>query len=126
MNPNFQPKILIVDDDEIFCKLLGEQLQDDKFNTELALDGPEAIQKIKQNEYNLVILNQNMMVMNGDETLVEIKKYDSSIPVIMVSAQSDPAIIVKCIKLGADDYHTKPYDYDELLTSIIKYLKVKK
>lgn len=123
MNQFSQPKILTVDDDKTLCELMCAQLEDEKFITDYALDGPEAIEKIKREQFNLVILNQNMWKMNGDETLIEIKKYDSSIPVIMLSAQSDPWIIVRCIKLGADDYLTKPYEYDEILSSIIKYMR---
>ena len=83
MNQVSQPKILIVDDDKLLCELLCEQLQDDKFITDYALDGPEALQKVNNEKFNLVILNQNMAEMNGDEVLVELKEYDSSIPVIM-------------------------------------------
>ena len=100
-----------------------EQLQDDKFITEYVLNGFDAMKKIKNENYNLVTTNLNMPGMNGDQLLTEIKIYDSSIPVIMLTAQDDPATIVKCIALGADDYLTKPYEYDELLSSIIKHLK---
>ncbi len=123
MNQFPQPKILIVDDDELLCKLMCEQLQEDKFITEYVLDGIDALKKIKKSKFNLVILNQNMKMMNGDETLVEIKAYDSLIPVIIYSAQADSAIIAKCIKLGAADYITKPCDYEDLLESIIKHFK---
>jgi len=123
MNQFPQPKILVVDDDEVLCQLLCEQLQDDKFITEYVLNGFDAMKKIKNENYNLVTTNLNMPGMNGDQLLTEIKIYDSSIPVIMLTAQDDPATIVKCIALGADDYLTKPYEYDELLSSIIKHLK---
>jgi len=123
MNQFSQPRILIVDDDKVLCELLAEQFHDDKFITAYELSGPAALKKIKEEKFNLIILNQNMPVMNGDEVLVKIKEYDSSIPVIMLSAQADPAIIVKCIKLGAADYINKPYDYEDLLGSVIKHLK---
>ncbi|OQY72394.1 MAG: hypothetical protein B6D44_10230 [Ignavibacteriales bacterium UTCHB2] len=126
MNKYQQPIILIVDDDETMCKLLCEQLKEEKFKAEFVLDGSDAVNIIKKKEFSLVILDQNMRIMNGDKALAEIKKYDSTLPVIMLSAQTDPAIIVKCIKLGADDYFPKPYEYDELIDSIIKYIRIKK
>ncbi len=123
MNQFPQPKILVVDDDELLCQLLCEELNEERFITDYVLNGIEALRKIKGDNYNLVILNFNMPGLRGDEVLSEIKKYDSSIPVIMLTGQSDPSFSEECIKLGANDYITKPYDYDELLSSIISYLK---
>jgi len=118
-----QPKVLIVDDDDVLCNLLSSQLEEDGYITTYTLNGPEALRKIKNENFNLVILNQNMPGMNGDEVLANLKANKSSVPVIMLSAQSDPAIIVKCIKLGAEDYQTKPWEHDELLDSIKKYIR---
>jgi len=123
MNQFQQPKILIVDDDQKFCELLSEELNEEKLITDYVFNGIDALVKIKQENYNLIILNVNMPGMDGDEVLFEIKKYDSSLPVIMLTTESDPSMIVKCIKLGADDYLPKPYDYEDILDSVIKYFK---
>ena len=123
MNNFFQPKILIVDDDEVLCELLSEQLREEKLNTDMAFRGKEALRKIKSEDYNLIILNFNMPGMTGDDVLSQIKNYDASIPVFMLTTRDDPASIVKCMKLGAEDYFTKPYDYEEILDAVIKYFK---
>jgi len=123
MNQFYQPRILIVDDDQVLCELLSEQLKELKFFADYTLDGKDALKKIEKETYNLVILDLNMPGMDGDKVLPEIKKYDPTLPVIMISAQTHPSYIVKCIKLGAEDYFTKPYDYDNILDAIIKYFK---
>ena len=123
MSKFYQPRILIVDDDQVLCELLSEQLKEEKLETDIALNGKEALTKIRKGSYNLIILNFNMPGMKGDEVLTEIKKYDRSLPVIMLTSKDDPNVIVKCIKLGAVDYYTKPYDYDNILDAVIKYFK---
>jgi len=117
-------KILIVDDDEVLCQLLSEQLEEDGYDTKFVLDGTYAIEELNKSAYDLVISNINMPMMSGLELLVNIRNINPLLPVIMLSAQSDPQTIVKCTKLGADDFMTKPYEYDILLLILEKYLPV--
>lgn len=123
MDSSLQPNILIVDDDQNLCSILSAELQCLKLNADYSLNGLDALNKINHNHYSLVILNVIMPGMKGDEVLSKIKEYDSSLPVIMLTGYSVKEMEIKCARLGAEAYFTKPYDFDELLDAIIKYFR---
>lgn len=116
-----QLNILIVDDDLNLCKILSESFAEEKFLSEYVLDGTKALKILSKKKFDLVILNFNMPGLRGDKVLFIIKQNFPSLPVIMPSGQSTIETVVDCIKIGAVDYITKPFDYDELLDKIIKY-----
>jgi len=116
-----QLSILIVDDDENLCKILQDSFIEEKFLSEYVLNGVDALQLLKRQSFDLVILNLNMPVLSGNEVLSIIRREIPSLPVIILSGQSTVSMVVECIKIGAVDYVTKPFDYDELLDKIIKY-----
>jgi len=118
-------KILVCDDDETLCYLLKEQLLEEGFIVDTVYDGSLAIDAIKKKNYDLLLLDLNMHEVSGEEVLKFVTDYNSSIQVVILTAQSDVRNAIDCIKLGAYDFITKPYNFDELLITINRALEHK-
>lgn len=118
-------KILVCDDDETLCYLLKEQLLEEGFSVDTVYDGSYAIDAIKSKTYDIVLLDLNMRIIQGEEALKFIRDYNSSIQVIILSAQSELRKAVECIKMGAYDFITKPYNFEELIITINRALEHK-
>lgn len=123
MNKN--PKILIADDDETLCYLLKEELVSEHFDVDIVYDGKYAIQKLKQNNYDVLLLDLEMQFVSGAEVLSFVKDNKPRLQVIVLTAQSDMRTAIECIKLGAYDFINKPYDFQQLLLTINRALKHK-
>lgn len=111
-------KILVCDDDETLCYLIKEQLIEEGFNVEMVYDGGPAIETIKRKSIDVILLDLNMKEVQGEEVIKFVNEYNSSIMVIVLTAQYEIRKAIECIKLGAYDFITKPYDLDELLLAI--------
>jgi two-component system, NtrC family, response regulator AtoC len=122
---NKNSKILVCDDDETLCYLLKEQLLEEGFSVDTVYDGAEAIENIKRKNYDLLLLDLNMKEVSGEEVLKFTSDYNSSIQVIVLTAQTEVRKAIECIKLGAYDFITKPYNFDELLLTISRALEHK-
>ncbi|MCX5862076.1 MAG: response regulator [Desulfomonile sp.] len=113
-----QPKVLIVDDEERFrttmCKLLSIR----GLEASTAGSGHEALEKIKQSSYDVLILDIKMPGMGGLEVLSEAKKIDPLVEVIIMTGYASVDTAREIMKLGAYDYLLKPYDTDHLLEKI--------
>lgn len=116
-------KILIVDDDIDMCTLLGRFLQRHKYEVDCAHKGKEALIKLKESNFDLCICDFRLGDMDGIELMKEIKSFNQSIKILMITGYSDIKIAVQVIKLGAYDYLTKPVIPDELLVTIKKALE---
>jgi len=110
-------KILICEDEENIVSFLKTELSFEGFKTDVALDGGEALRLFAEGEYDLVLLDIMLPVMNGLECLREIRK-TSGIPVIILTARKEVYDKVAFINAGADDYITKPFDTLELIARI--------
>ncbi len=111
-------KILVCDDDETLCYLLKEQLLEEGYSVDTVYDGQYAIEAIKRKNYDILLLDLNMKEVSGEEVLKFVSEYNASMQVIILSAQSEIRKAIECIKLGAYDFITKPYNFDELLITI--------
>jgi DNA-binding NtrC family response regulator len=118
-------KILVCDDDETLCYLLKEQLLEEGFSVDTVYDGRFAIEAIKRKNYDLLLLDLNMREVQGDEVLKFVVDYNSSIQVIILTAQTEIRSAIECIKIGAYDFISKPYNFDELLVTIDRALEHK-
>ncbi len=118
-------KILVCDDDETLCYLLKEQLIEEGFTVDTVYDGSLAIESIKSKNYDLLLLDLTMKIVNGEEVLKFVSEYNSSIQVIILTAQSEVRKAVDCIRNGAYDFINKPYNFDELLITINRALEHK-
>jgi DNA-binding NtrC family response regulator len=111
-------KILVCDDDETLCYLLKEQLLEEGFSVDAVYDGKFAIEAVKAKNYDVLLLDLNMRDVQGEEVLKFIKESGYNIQVIILSAQSEMKKAIQCIKNGAYDYITKPYDFEELVLTV--------
>jgi putative two-component system response regulator len=114
------PRILVVDDEIEICSILEEYFTFRNFEVVTAQDGLAAIGRVRENKPHVVLMDISMPVMGGIEALIEIRKIDPFIGVIMVSAITDHAMIDKALDLGASDYITKPIDLANIESSVMK------
>jgi len=118
-------KILICDDDETLCYLLKEELLNEGFNVDVVYDGKYAIENLKNKNYELLLLDLQMKEVPGEEVLKFAKENFPTLQVIILTAKSEVRSAIDCIKLGAYDFISKPYEFDELLVGISRALEHK-
>jgi len=111
-------KILVVDDDAAHARMLKTLMTDWGFDIHLADDGTIAVEMVKDQPYDLVLMDMKMVKMSGMEALQQVKAYNPSLPVIIMTAYSSVQTAVKALKIGAYDYLTKPLDFDKLKLTI--------
>lgn len=111
-------KILVCDDDETLCYLLKEQLVEEGFTVDTVYDGKYAIETIKRKNYDLLLLDLQMQEVHGEEVLKFSREYNPSLVVVILTSENEIRKAIDCIKMGAYDYITKPYKFDELLVTI--------
>ena len=110
-------KILIADDDKELCKLLQITLKSENIDSKICFSGIEAINELEKEEYIMLILDVMMPGLDGFRIL-EIVRENSDIPVLMLTAKDDTSSKVKGLRLGADDYITKPFNTEEFLARV--------
>lgn len=117
-------KILVVDDEALIRDMIKRGLsQMGGFSVEVAQSGPEAIEKMEKDVFDLVLTDLKMPEMDGLELLKTIKGTRPDIMVIMMTAHGSIETAVEALKIGADDYITKPIDFNDLLLHISKVQK---
>lgn len=117
-----QEKILIIEDDIEICNLLKEFLEENEYDVKTSNTGIDGMRELKTAVYNLVILDLMLPFKSGDEILRELRSF-SNIPVIILSAKDMVHTKVDLLRLGADDYVTKPFDLNEVLARIESNLR---
>lgn len=115
-------KILVVDDEKEICDTLQRFLNRRGYEVVTAYNGVDAISKVKLERPHIVLLDIVMPDINGIEVLKRIKEIDKETGVIMVTAVEDLDTARTCIKSGAYDYITKPFDPDYLEKSLLAKL----
>ncbi len=115
--------ILIADDDETLCYLLKEELISEGFDADIVYDGKYAIEKLNNKNYDILLLDLEMKEVSGEEVLKFTKEHKPHLQVIVLTAKSELRTAIDIIKLGAFDFITKPYDFQELLFTIEKALE---
>jgi DNA-binding NtrC family response regulator len=110
--------ILVIDDDEIICKLLKKTLTDEGYRVETAGDGYEALKKIKEGSFDIMLVDLIMEGMAGLEGLRAVREIDPEIMAIIITAHPSIETVVNSIREGAYDYIIKPIDPDEVLASV--------
>jgi DNA-binding NtrC family response regulator len=112
------PKILIVDDEERFRTTMCKLLTIRGFDAVAVGGGPEAIEHVKEQPCDVVILDVRMPEMSGVDVLAEIKKVDADIEVIIMTGYASVDTAKEILTRGAYDYMLKPYSIDELVEKI--------
>ena len=120
MNSGEEIKVLLVDDEPHFVKLLAERLAGRGFNVETAGGGSEAIERAKGESYDAIVLDLLMPEMDGLETLKQLKEINPDLQVILLTGHGTIDKGVEAMKLGAMDFVEKPADFQELLEKIKK------
>jgi CheY-like chemotaxis protein len=110
-------KILVADDEDILRILITDTLEDD-FVVEEAEDGKEALEKIRANDYDLIVLDYMMPYLTGMEVLEEVRKDQNDTKVLMLTAKAQDADREKAILKGADYFMSKPFSPMELLALV--------
>lgn len=114
--------ILVVEDDKEINYLISSYLKKEGYNVECSFDGVQAVEKLENEEYQLVILDLMLPKLSGGEVLLKIRnKY--TIPVIILSAKDEQTDKIFGLELGADDYMTKPFEIGELLARVKAQLR---
>ena len=110
--------ILVVDDDSAHRTMLRTLLGGWGYRVTEADDGSTAIEKVRQQPFDLILMDVRMLKVSGLEALEAIKRYNPAIPVIIMTAYSSVEAAVEALKKGAYDYLTKPLDFDKLRLTI--------
>jgi DNA-binding response OmpR family regulator len=116
-------KVLIAEDDRDFGNILTQYVTISGFEVNLARDGKEAWEKFNEDKPDICVLDVMMPEMDGFTLAEKIKQSHGDMPVIFLTAKSLKEDIVKGLKLGADDYITKPFDPEVLILRINNILK---
>ena len=120
-------KILIVDDVPLNLKLLGNILKEAGYDVAFAKSGEDALQRVKQTAFDLILLDIMMPGLTGFEVCEQLKAAPDTekIPVIFLSAMNDALDVVQGLEAGGVDYVTKPFNQTELLARVKTHLKLK-
>ncbi len=113
-----RPRILIIDDDRAFRVGTGALLQDEGYDVVAVGDGDEGLRRLAESSFELVLLDLKMAGRGGLSVLEEIRRGGSSVPVLMLTGFGTVDSAVQALKLGADDYITKPADNHALRSKI--------
>lgn len=113
-----RPKVLVIDDEPGVRDLIGEALSISGITAIQAADGLEALSHLRRERFDLLILDINMPKLDGLALLEKLRNEGMSVPVLMLSARADKADINQGLRLGADDYLTKPFSIEELVLRV--------
>ena len=118
-------RILFVEDETDLVTIISDTLNKLKANFETAENGQIALEKFKEhNDFDLIVTDINMPIMNGLELIKNIREFDKDIPVIIMSAHTEPEYIKSAEELGVDNYLLKPFDFIKFI-NIISTLEFK-
>ena len=118
-------KILVVDDEIKMRRVLQMILQKEGYEIVTSKDGREALQKVEEENFDLVLTDMKMPGLSGIDLLKKIRESDKEIPVIMITAYGTVETAVKAMKEGAYDYLLKPFEKDEMKIIVANALKMK-
>ncbi|MFU7515124.1 response regulator transcription factor [Clostridium sp. HCS.1] len=114
--------ILVVDDEKDIREIIEIYLMNEGYNIVLACDGIEALEKLKKEKIDLIILDIMMPKLDGIRTCLKIRE-EKKLPIIMLSAKSDDSDKILGLNIGADDYITKPFNPLELVARVKSQLR---
>ena len=117
-------KVLIVEDDPMVSMINEQYVNRNKFFrvVEKCRDGKSALEYLENNDVDLIVLDVYMPLMDGFETLRQIRKNKKSVDIIMVTAANDRASLEEALHLGVVDYLVKPFNYDRFRVALDKYV----
>ncbi|MCI8978268.1 MAG: response regulator transcription factor [Lachnospiraceae bacterium] len=119
---DLKQKILIIDDDADLCRLLKNNLEPEGYQVCIRHDGVTGLEEAQNYDYQLIILDIMLPLINGYEVLKKIRE-KSFVPVLMLTAKDSEGDKVSGLRMGADDYLTKPFSNSEFLARVSSLLR---
>ncbi len=120
-------RLLVVDDNEVNLQMLSRRLRSHGYQVSVARDGAEALRAVQRESFDAILLDVVMPVLTGLDVLRSIRERLSpaDLPVIMTTAQGESDKIVEALRLGANDYVTKPIDFPVVLARLETHIRLK-
>ena len=115
-------KILIAEDDQSISRLIAYKFEKEDYQTKVIEEGDKVLAEIKADNYDALVLDLMLPVLDGMQVLKKIREENIKLPVLVLSAKSQEEDILKGLNAGADEYLTKPFRPDELLLRLKKML----
>lgn len=116
-------RLLFVEDDRKVADFVSRGLRAERFAVDLAYDGQEGLEFARIYDYDLLILDLMLPKLNGTELLQRVRRKNSTIPILILTANDSTEQKVSNFEAGADDYLTKPFDFSELLVRVKALLR---
>lgn len=110
-------KVLVVDDEKLIVKGIRFSLEQEGMNVEVAYDGEEALEKAKEQDFDIILLDIMLPKLDGLQVCQQIREF-SNVPIIMLTAKGDDMDKIMGLEYGADDYITKPFNILEVKARI--------
>jgi two-component system, OmpR family, response regulator len=111
-------KILVVEDDKTVGEYVRRGLEEARYHTELVTDGDEALRLAAMGRYDLMVLDLRLPKLSGIDVLRTLRDRGQGLPVLVLTAQDAVDSKVQALRMGADDYVTKPFAFEELLARV--------
>ncbi len=115
--------ILIAEDEQRIAQALKKSLEAENFHAEIADNGDIALDKLKNNQYDALLLDWRMPKVNGLEVCRKLRDVGNTIPIILLTVLSDISNKVEALNVGADDYITKPFSFSEVHARLCAVLR---
>jgi DNA-binding response OmpR family regulator len=116
-------RILIIEDDKKIRNILKKGLENEFFAVDSAEEGEKGMEMALSNEYDVIILDNVLPLKKGIDICKDLRKTGETVPILMLSVQSDIPTKVELLSAGADDYLTKPFSFEEVLARIRALLR---
>jgi two-component system copper resistance phosphate regulon response regulator CusR len=120
-----QMRLLIIDDDQALSRFLRRELKNQQYTADNAYDGEAALELLRQESYDLMILDLNLPGMDGLDLLQQTRAIDPGLPVLVLTARNRKEDLVQALERGADDCLVKPFSFQELQARIRSLLRRK-
>lgn len=111
-------KVLVVEDEIELAKLIKKGLEESGFTIDICHDGEEGLYMATEYEFDAIVLDVNLPKISGFEILERIRKKNITLPILMLTAMGDVSYKIRGLNSGADDYISKPFDFDELIARL--------
>jgi heavy metal response regulator len=118
-------RILVVEDEKKVASFIKKGLEEEHYAVDIAYDGEEGLTLAQINEYDLILLDIMLPILDGMEVLRQIRRNGSNVPVLMLTAKDSVEDIVTGLDGGSDDYLTKPFSFAELVARVRALLRRK-
>jgi DNA-binding response OmpR family regulator len=116
-------RVLVVEDQKNVARFIVNGLREQTYAVDLALDGEQGLFRAETEEYDLIVLDLMLPKVGGLEICRRLRAQGKTTPVLMLTARDDKATRLRGFDTGADDYLTKPFDFDELLARVRALLR---